>query len=169
MIGCGGSGQKTVRYVRDAVRRRLMHAGWGQGIPQAWQFLGVDTVTTQEDGSIPFLPNNDYVCVLPEFSTFQQLDNAILARFGPDINPIAFRDLQGWRPNPTQVDTPLLGPSPFNWRAVSRMAGILVMQENVRQRIQYAFSQCAAGGPELTEISKHLGVNATKIGNAPPA
>jgi hypothetical protein len=96
-----------------------------------------------------------------DFNTFQQLDNAILARFGPDINPNAFRDLQGWRPNPTQVYTPLLGPSPFNWRAVSRMAGILVMQDNVRQRIQYAFSQCAAGGPELTEISKHFGVNVT--------
>jgi hypothetical protein len=159
MIGCGGSGQKTVRYVRNAVRRRLMHAGWDKGIPQAWQFLGIDTGNTQEDGSIPFLPNNDYVCLLPQISTFQQLDNAILARFGPDINPNAFRDLQGWRPNPTQVDTPLPGPSPFYWRAVSRMAGILALQDVVRQRIKFAFSQCAAGGPELTEISKHLGVN----------
>jgi hypothetical protein len=158
MIGCGGSGQKSVRYVRDAVRRRLIHAGWDKGIPQAWQFLGIDTVNTQEDGSIPFLPNNDYVCVSLDFNTFQQLDNAILARFGPDINPNAFRDLQGWRPNPTQVHVPLKQGA-AQLRAVGRMAGILALQDNVRQRIQYAFSQCAAGGPELTEISKHLGVN----------
>ena len=63
MIGCGGSGQKAVRYVRDSVKRHLEHQGWEGDFPKAWQFLGIDTLTTQEDPSIPFLPNNDYVSV----------------------------------------------------------------------------------------------------------
>jgi hypothetical protein len=127
-------------------------------MPQAWQFLGIDTVNTQEDGSIPFLPNNDYVSVSLDFGTFQELDSAVSSKFGPDINRNAFLDLQGWRPNPMQVNVPLRQGA-AQLRAVGRMAGILALQDVVRKRIKFAFSQCAAGGPELTEISKHLGVN----------
>lgn len=97
IIGCGGSGQKTVRYVRDAVRRRLIRAGWRHEIPQAWQFLAIDRVETQEDGSIPYLPNNDYVSIASKFDNFQQLNNAIDAKFGPEGNRSAFMDLQGRR------------------------------------------------------------------------
>jgi hypothetical protein len=42
MIGCGGGGNKVVRYTRDAVERRLKRAGWDNGVPRAWQFIGVD-------------------------------------------------------------------------------------------------------------------------------
>ncbi len=115
MIGCGGSGQKTDRYVRDAMRRRLMHAGRDKGIPQAWQFLGIDTGGTQEDGSIPFLPNNDYVCLLPQISTFPQLDNAILARFGPGINPTCVRrSSRSGKGNPDSTDSGVVARSSEN-------------------------------------------------------
>ena len=107
MIGCGGSGQKAVRYVRDSVKRHLEHQGWDGDFPKAWQFLGIDTLTTQEDPSIPFLPNNDYVSVSLNFGTYQGLNQAIETRFGLDKNPKAFHDLQGWRPNPNQVVVPL--------------------------------------------------------------
>ena len=79
MIGCGGSGQKSVRYVRDAVRRRLLHAGWEGDFPKAWQFIGIDTLTVQEDPSIPWLPATDYVSVSLAYETFAQLNAAILS------------------------------------------------------------------------------------------
>jgi hypothetical protein len=44
-------------------------------------------------------------------------------------------------------------------RAVGRIAGILALQESVQTRIEFAFSQCTAGGPELAEVSRHLQVN----------
>jgi hypothetical protein len=158
MIGCGGSGQKAVRYVRDAVKRHLEHRGWAGDFPKAWQFLGIDTLTTQEDPSIPFLPNNDYVSVSLKFGTYQGLSQAIDAKFGVEINPKAFRDLQGWRPNPSQVTVPLKDGA-GQLRAVGRTAGILALQEHVAKRLSYAFTQCTAGGPELSEVSRHLGVN----------
>ena len=158
MIGCGGSGQKAVRYVRDAVKRYLGHRGWEGDFPKAWQFLGVDTLTTQEDPSIPFLPNNDYISVSLAFSTYQGLNQAIETRFGLDVHPKAFKDLQGWRPNPTQVTVPLKDGA-GQLRAVGRTAGILALQENVQRRIAYAFTQCTAGGPELAEVSRQLQVN----------
>jgi hypothetical protein len=61
MIGCGGSGQKSVRYIRDAVRRKLEHSNWEDGIPNAWQFIGLDTLNIQESpGEIPTMPASDY-------------------------------------------------------------------------------------------------------------
>lgn len=158
MIGCGGSGQKAVRYVRDSVKRHLEHRGWTGEFPKAWQFLGIDTLTTQEDPSIPFLPSNDYVSVSLKFNTYQGLSQAIDAKFGVDINPTAFRDLQGWRPNPSQVTVPLKDGA-GQLRAVGRTAGILALQDHVAKRLGFAFTQCTAGGPELAEVSRHLGVN----------
>lgn len=159
MIGCGGSGQKAVRYVRDAVRRRLIHAGWEGGVPRAWQFIGIDTLTDQEDASIPFLPNNDYVSVSLAFNNYQALNAALEAKFGlRGQKPEAFHDMLGWRPNPNQVSVPLRAGA-AQLRAVGRAAGVLALQDNVRDRIVHAFGQCAAGGPELVEISKRLGVD----------
>lgn len=158
MIGCGGSGQKAVRYVRDSVKRHLEHRGWTGDFPEAWQFIGIDTLNNQEDPSIPFMPNNDYKSVSLAFPTYQGLNQAIDAKFGVDVNPIAFKDLQGWRPNPRQVIVPLRAGA-GKLRAVGRMAGILALQDVVRDRLKYAFTQCTAGGPELTEVSRFLGVN----------
>ena len=158
MIGCGGSGQKAVRYVRDAVRRRLEHAGWEGEFPQAWQFLGIDTVNIQEDPSIPFLPNNDYVSVSLDFASYQALNNSIETKFGPTTNNDAFRDLVGWRPNPSEVTVPLKEGA-GQLRAVGRTAGILALQDVVRQRLKVAFGQCTHGGPELNEVSKRLGIS----------
>jgi hypothetical protein len=158
MIGCGGSGQKAVRYVRDSVARHLEHKGWEGGVPKAWQFLGIDTLTTQEDPDIPFLPSNDYISVSLAFSNYQGLSQAIDEKFGPKKNPAAFSDLQGWRPNPEQVKVPLKEGA-GKLRAVGRMAGILALPKTVQGRIEFAFSQCAAGGPELSEVSRRLQVN----------
>ena len=158
MIGCGGSGQKAVRYVRDSVKRHLEHQGWEGGFPKAWQFIGIDTLTTQEDPSIPFLPNNDYVSVSLAFSTYQGLSKAIDTKFGLDVNPKAFHDLQGWRPNPAQVTVPLKDGA-GQLRAVGRTAGILALQDYVAKRLSFAFTQCTAGGPELAEVSRHLQVS----------
>ena len=157
-IGCGGSGQKAVRYVRDSVRRHLEHKGWEGGFPKSWQFIGIDTLTTQEDPNIPFLPNNDYLSVSLAFKTYQGLSDALGAKFSPEVNLAAFKDLQGWRPNPGQVTVPLQDGA-GQLRAVGRSAGILALQESVQKRIEFAFSQCTAGGPELAEVSRHLQVN----------
>lgn len=156
MIGCGGSGQKAVRYVRDAVRRRLMHAGWDGPFPTSWQFIGIDTLTTQEDPSIPFLPANDYVSVSLQFATYSNLAAALNAKF-PMGSP-GFREMMGWQPNPSQVQVPLQAGA-GQLRAVGRAAGVLALQNVVQSRIAKAFSECQAGGPQLSEVSQKLGVN----------
>lgn len=155
MIGCGGSGQKAVRYVRDAVRRRLMHAGWEGEFPRAWQFIGIDTLTVQEDPSIPFLPATDYLSVALAFNQYYALNQALEAKFPKGSD--GFREMMGWRPRPDQVMVPLTQGA-GQIRAVGRTAGVLALQSSVQQRIRKAFGDCAAGGPQLAEVSQKLGV-----------
>ena len=80
MIGCGGSGQKAVRYIRDAVRRRLVHAGWEGEFPRSWQFIGLDTLESQESpGEIPTMPASDYKSVSLKYSTYTDLEGTVLS------------------------------------------------------------------------------------------
>lgn len=156
MIGCGGSGQKAVRYVRDAVNRRLLHAGWHGEFPESWQFLGIDTLTTQEDPSIPPLPANDYISVSSKFTTYMNLSNALDSRF--PVGSDGFKEMRGWRPNPGQVQVPLQDGA-GQLRAVGRAAGVLALQNIVQKRLLTAFAACASGGPVLSEVSERLGVS----------
>ena len=156
MIGCGGSGQKAVRYIRDSVRRQLAHSGWTGGFPRAWRFIGLDTLNIQEaPGEIPTMPSTDYLSVSLSFGTFSALDNALMATYGPGT--AGYRELIGWRPEASQVHVPLHDGA-GQMRAVGRAAGVVSLATVVRPKIQEAFSECAAGGPELQRVSEHLGV-----------
>lgn len=51
IIGVGGSGGKTIRAMRQTLLRRLRAKGWKGEFPEAWQFLEIDTVSTQGGGN----------------------------------------------------------------------------------------------------------------------
>ena len=157
MIGCGGSGQKAVRYIRDAVRRQLEHSNWGGGIPNAWQFIGLDTLNIQEaPGEIPLLPASDYLSVSLAFNTFTDLTNALLAQH-PAHEKLGYQELIGWRPVPEHVTVPLKSGA-GQMRAVGRAAGVVSLATVVRPRLEEAFGACRSGGPELEQVSEHLGI-----------
>lgn len=159
MIGCGGSGNKVVRYTRDAVERRLKQAGWDHGVPQAWQFIGIDTHGHLDDPSIPFLPSKDFVNLATHFGSYQDLDAALQVRFGfQGQQPNMFHEFLGWRPNPNDVNVPISAGA-GQYRAVGRVLGLLYLQHHIHDRIQNAFDSCHAGELELLEVSNHLGVD----------
>ena len=166
LIGCGGSGQKAVRYVRDAVSRRLIHAGWENGVPAAWQFVGLDTLNTQEATErIPTLPASDYLSVSLDFSDFKGLSDALLAKF-PKGSP-GYREMMGWRPNPDKVHVPLKAGA-GQMRAIGRSAGALSLESAISKRIMDAFGQTDAGGPELQQVSEKLMGTEVPPGTATP-
>jgi hypothetical protein len=160
MIGCGGSGNKVVRHARDAVKRQLKRTGWDHGVPRAWQFIGIDSNVFEEDSMVPLLPSNDFIQLARRFHTYQQLHDELMVRFGPQgIQPDVFDELMGWRPNPHQVAFPPFINGLGQSRAIGRAAGIVDLQGHLSDRIRIAFGSCEAGGPELHEVSRHLGID----------
>ncbi len=53
IIGLGGSGGKTIRAMKQAITRRIAGAGYEGGIPDAWQFLQIDTTYDGVDFPAP--------------------------------------------------------------------------------------------------------------------
>ena len=156
MIGCGGSGQKSVRYIRDAVRRQLEHGGWTGDFPRSWQFIGLDTLNVQEaPGEIPVMPSSDYLSLSAGFTQYRPLENALLAQH--PVQSAGYKELIGWRPLGDQVTVPL-NDGAGQLRGVGRAAGIVSLTNVVRPKLQEAFTECAAGGPELQAVSETLGV-----------
>ena len=41
-VGVGGSGGKTLRFIKSVLRSRLAEAGYTGPLPDAWQFVQID-------------------------------------------------------------------------------------------------------------------------------
>ncbi|WP_419944385.1 tubulin-like doman-containing protein [Candidatus Poriferisodalis sp.] len=166
LIGCGGSGQKAIRYVREAVERRLRHAGWQRDLPSGWVFLGLDTLNQQEDPSeIPLLPQSDYHSLSPHFHTYQQLEQAVLARHRP-ADDSTYRELIGWRPRSSEVRVPLKDGAGAT-RAVGRFAGIQSLRHVLERPIARAFEAVEQASGDLAEVSELLRVPIAAGGDDP--
>jgi len=151
-VGCGGAGVKTVTRARQMIGEYLEDSGWEGGIPRAWKFLGIDP-------NLPFevfhphgtqLPSD--CCVAMAHSSYQDIDSNVMVLFRGSDGSVN-NDLIGWRPN-------LQGPSsqsPGQYRAQGRMMGIAIYAGAVQKKIDWAFSEAAAGASELLELSQHLG------------
>ncbi|MXW95045.1 MAG: hypothetical protein F4110_14310 [Acidimicrobiaceae bacterium] len=159
-IGCGGSGTKAVRYVRDAVLRRLEHCGWDRGMPDAWQFIGLDTLTVQESPTeIPTIPAADFLSLSGTFDTYRGLWEALTARHPTGDPNLGARLLCGWLPDPRAVNIPLRDGAGQN-RGIGRAAGLLSLKHALLGRLRTAFQRAAAGGPLLREVGTYLGIEA---------
>src|SRR4051794_29813502 len=106
LVGVGGSGGKTLRIVRDELRRRLHQAGWTGDLPRGWQLLHID-VPSHADGNEPDLPaqlpDRDYAGLVGPGLTYRNIDGA-LAGSGRTSTADA---MAGWRPNPGRVNVPV--------------------------------------------------------------
>lgn len=159
-IGCGGSGTKAVRYVRDAVLRRLEHCGWKHGMPDAWQFIGLDTLTVQESPTeIPTIPAADFLSLSGSFDTYKGLWEALTAQYPTGDPNSGARLLCGWLPDPRAVAIPLRDGAGKN-RGIGRAAGLLTLEHALLGRLKTAFQRAAAGGPLLREVGTYLGIEA---------
>ena len=154
-IGCGGSGEKAVRYVRDAVMRKLDHCGWTNGMPSGWQFIALDTLTTQESPTeIPTIPAKDFLTLSAEHDAYSALHRALVARHNSTKG--SPEHLCGWLPDPGQVRIPLKDGAGQN-RAIGRASGLRSLEQVLSPRLSEAFDRAQSGGQELHEASKYLG------------
>jgi hypothetical protein len=121
IVGVGGSGGKTLRAVRYALDLRLRVAGWEEGIPDAWQFLHIDTPLVQDgaDFPAPFLPHDSYIGLVPAGAKYSNVVNSINAKLAGKNKEEINRQF----PDPDKVAVPIhLGAGQY--RGVGRTVAI---------------------------------------------
>ncbi len=102
IIGVGGSGGKTLRSLRQTLLRRLRAKGWEGDIPEAWQFLEIDTISTQAVENFPadLLPSDQYLGLVPTGVNYEGLKAAVMQNV---IREDQMSALAGWLPETTAI------------------------------------------------------------------
>lgn len=156
MIGCGGSGIMSVRYAREAVMARLAEHRISQ-MPEAWQFIGLDTIETQSGlGEVPPLPSRDYCKVTGGFSLVTDLYAAVWASHPPKKPNSGYRELLGWLPHHQDVPGDLrLGAGQL--RAVGRAMGThSLMSAAIKNKLIAAYDAAKSADAELRSVCQAL-------------
>lgn len=118
VLGLGGSGGKTIRYLKQSLHEWLREVGWSDGIPQAWQFLHIDTPQAQDSpvlpGSPELLPPNEYLSLHRDGVPFSTVVDR-LQRAGTDFD--------GWWVDPDYMTVPIANGA-GQYRAIGRILGL---------------------------------------------
>lgn len=153
IIGVGGSGGKTIRAMRQTLLRRLRAKGWKGEFPEAWQFLEIDTVSTQGGGNFtaPLLPPNQFLGLVPQAVDYLGLRKQLTGRMPREEQNDA---LGGWLPENTAVP---IQKGAGQYRTLGR-AVVAAQLPQLQQALVRSNSRISAPGviEELKEVSRTL-------------
>jgi hypothetical protein len=153
IIGVGGSGGKTIRAMRQTLLRRLRSKGWKGEFPEAWQFLEIDTISTQGGGNFtaPLLPANQFLGLVPQAVDYAGLRNQLIQRMPNTEQNLA---LGGWLPENTAVP---IQKGAGQYRTLGR-AVVASQLSQLSQAINRSYSRLSAPGvlEELREVSMKM-------------
>ena len=135
-IGLGGAGGKTLRAIKQQLLVEINGRGFPEGIPDAWQFLHIDTPIMQDGQSFPapMLFAQEYHSAVRAGMRFQDVINRI-----ENHVPQAEKQelLAGWG---TPLPVVQINQSPTTSRAAGRLLLISDL-ENTFKSIQRAMNQ----------------------------
>ena len=156
VVGIGGSGGKTVRAARQALKFKLDQQGWDGGWPEAWQFLHIDSPTSPDGLSFPapLLPQEDYLSLVPNGVGYRTLHDKVLQGMGAKHT----LDVQRSLPSPSEVKVPVdLGAGAY--RAVGRTIAAAAMKD-IFLKAQESLGKISSStaDSQLKDISRLFGV-----------
>lgn len=165
IVGLGGSGGKTLRFLRAELLAWLESIGWNEGMPDGWQLLHIDSPTTQDGAEItevPMLPADNYRGLVGSGITIDTIDKVIVGATA--TNP---GDLASSRIDPVTLPVPL-DKGAGQYRAVGRAIGlayadvILTALKSAKTRVMGAEASA-----QLNEISSRAGFAGPGAADAP--
>jgi hypothetical protein len=153
IIGVGGSGGKTLRSLRQTLLRRLRAKGWEGDMPEAWQFLEIDTISTQAVENFPadLLPSDQYLGLVPTGVNYEGLKAATMQNV---MREDQMSSLAGWLPETTAVP---IAKGAGQFRTLGR--AVVVSQLNrVAEKLRNSHNRLTAPGvdAELRSVAKLL-------------
>ena len=163
ILGLGGSGGKTIRYIKQALQEWFRQVGWEGGMPTGWQFLHIDTPASQDSPVIPGAPAllrpDEYLTLYPPGIEFETIVSILKDRK---------HDLRGWEVDHTLMRIPIdRGAGQF--RAVGRMLGLYQIGE-IKQSLQrkQAALMTPGASAQLRELTEKIGEGAPGTKAPPP-
>lgn len=163
ILGLGGSGGKTIRYIKQALQEWFRQVGWEGGMPTGWQFLHIDTPASQDSPVIPGAPKllrpDEYLTLYPPGIEFETIVSILKDRK---------HDLRGWEVDHTLMHIPIdRGAGQF--RAVGRMLGLYQIGE-IKQSLQrkQAALMTPGASAQLRELTEKIGEGAPGTKAPPP-
>ncbi len=104
-VGLGGSGGKTLRFLKRDLESWLRQHNIEGPLPDGWQFINIDTPTvadgTEINDRVKPLPPDEYVGLISKAIDFKAVAN------GLDLSPNFDELMATWRVNPQEVKVPL--------------------------------------------------------------
>ena len=153
LIGLGGSGGKTLRAIKQVLQQNLESSEYSGGIPEAWQFLQIDTTYTPGDTGFPapMLSAQEFCSVVRMGIHRDEILSAIEKR-SPQGELQGF--LAGWGVPSKSIP---INQSPSQKRADARQAGIPLLT-TTREAISHSERIMTGNNAlaELIEVSKVL-------------
>ena len=146
-VGLGGSGGKTLRFLKREIYHWLEHHDAGTSIPSGWQFLHIDTPATADGDEIDHLadplPADEYLGLIGPGLTFAAVQNKL------DGNEHLRSELQTWRVDPAGLAVGIqMGAGQF--RAIGQTVSMAYTSQ-IRTKLQQAISRISsAKGPAET-------------------
>jgi hypothetical protein len=155
LIGLGGSGGKTIRYLWREIRRRLKESGWEGDVPAAFRFVHIDCPEHPDvvEGDVPAQlqgAHHTYLGLGTMPRPYKAYDESLLRK------PGNLKALTGWRPDPDDdIPPPYLGAG--QRRSVGRIIGLSEF-DDIGQLLEQTVKSLSAQDvtSELQELSNHL-------------
>lgn len=154
-IGVGGSGGKTLRFLKDSIEKRLAQSGYHGAFPEAWQFIQLDLPPNDDApaGPIPKSLTASYKGLAPTGVTY---DNH-RTQLGSLGDGAVIDDLSTWWPDPlTAPKNVWFGAGQY--RAVGRLV-VLNRLSQLAEAIEASVTamETEVANQRLTEASAALG------------
>jgi hypothetical protein len=151
IIGLGGSGGKTIRSMKQALHRKLESARYEGGLPDAWQFLQIDTTYDGVAFPAPMLPKDEFHCVVPDGSGFYDVLASITNRGTVSDQ---HKMLAGWGVRNSAIS---IQAGAGQIRAIGRQVGVADSAKTL-QAIKNAISkmQAPTAIADLRDVAKAL-------------
>ena len=164
LVGVGGSGGKTLRGLRHNLELRLSQAGWNGDLPQAWQFLHIDSPVIQDGTRFPspMLPDTNYLALSRSGLKYQDAYSQMLKA----VDPQDKEDHLGFIPSDQDVDVDVTAGA-GQFRGVGRTL-VLASHDEVKKELSRKLEAMNTGASdaELRMLAKTLGID-TQIQPSP--
>ncbi len=160
-IGLGGSGGKTLRFMKAGLNDWLERHGWDEGMPTGFQFAHIDTPTEPDGkdvGDSSLITTEEYLGLVGRGISFEAVADSL------DKSPAPQIDLAGWRVDPATLMVSIQEGA-GQYRSVGRSVGAAYLPQ-IKNFLTQAIVRIndVEAQPQLNKLHAHVNKKTATVG-----